>query len=230
MIKTVSWAFICEKCFKVNPIDITLNSKQDIKRGPFVMKLKINQFCDRCNHMSKHFVTDKNIAIAVSAMNKMGYKTGYSCEGHGEFCLDKDDKLVVRKNTVSSIGDPYIFVIGKKPIDKALFEDLVAIGFKEWDIGQSGSFKILDIKKEKDVRKLLVSPVFCFHYGFKKVENKKKYLIKTCKTPEEANEKMEKYLRNINKKLNTVLNRHLEAYYEQAIQDLQEKKLSKETI
>lgn len=206
--RTMHWAYICDRCHTYDIVDVTYTFKNTLTPETlFTNHNTLGYACPVCKDYTRHYMVDADIAKSVSIMNKLGYKTAFSCQGHCKtiFIKDSDDSRHIR----SHLNEPYIFVKGKKKPDPELIEVLIKAGFDDWDIGQNITHRQLDISKVDDVIELLNTGVFCFHYGYDKIDKKVKRVRETVMMPCIIDEHMKKYFEEINKKLSDTL----EEYY-----------------
>lgn len=189
-------AFICKKC---NDHIVNCNTAfkiaEDVE-GPYINKFNMNFYCPSCNSFTAHYMVDVDISKSISLMNRLGYKTIYSCSGHY-----KEDEH--HRSTV-----PYIMVKGDKTPNPDLVYDLVKAGFINWDIGQDKTHKNVDISEVEDVEELLKSTIWSFHWSIHDLKDVEKE-FKFKYDPDDVIKYMRRYLKRINKKLNTVLEKHL---------------------
>ena len=82
---TERYSFICKKCFDVQDIDINVKFKNGVKFYSFTNVLDLNYTCPVCKKWRTHFYVDRKIANTIALLNKIGYKTKYSCQGHLRF-------------------------------------------------------------------------------------------------------------------------------------------------
>jgi len=158
-------AFICNKCFKVYPVDVKFNIRLlDNYQYRIILQNNIMQkVCETCNCVTTHYMVDAEIADIVSLFNKIGYKTVYSCQGHCHL-RHSDNKYV--------IGDAYIMIKGNKKLSKKLFKELIKFNWCSFTVGQHKTFKAhLDLSKEEDINLLLNSTTFSIHYNDKDTFN-----------------------------------------------------------
>lgn len=188
-------AFICKKCNKhIVNCNTAFKISEDVQ-GPYINKFNMGFYCPSCDYFTLHYMVDVDISKSISLMNQLGYKTIYSCSGHY-----KED---AHRSTT-----PYIMVKGNKTPNPDLVYDLIKAGFTDWDIGQDENHKDVDISKVEDVEELLKSTTWCFHWSFRDLKDVEKEL-KSEYDFDTVIKYMRKYLKRINKKLNTVLSKHL---------------------
>ena len=157
-------AFICNKCYRVYPVDIKFNIRalDNDMYNIILRNTTMVKFCDTCDCRTIHYLVDAEIADIVSLFNKIGYKTAYSCQGHTH-------RIRGGKYTVD---DSYVFVKGNKKLSKKLFKELIKINWCDFTIGQKNTFRAnLDLNNEEDVALLLNSSVFSVHYNKKDIYN-----------------------------------------------------------
>ena len=195
-------AYMCKKCYNYDKVDVGINFVGDYTPTRFfINENSINYECPSCGEYTMHFMVDADIAETLSLLNKMGYKTIYSCQGH---CMAKYIGIKEKPYKLS-YGGTYVFIKGKKKPDPELVMELIKIGFTRWTIGQNKTFRKIDINKPDDVILLLNSTEFCFHYDFYNVDKRIKYLSNKAKYDWEINYNAAKYFKNINKKLLKVI-------------------------
>lgn len=199
-------AAICSKCYNVtSAFKLKMEFEKEVNEmyvsSDSEDMLKLNSYCDECQKFTSHFVVDKGIAETVSLMNKLGYHTVYSCEGH----YSPDEKYIYDK-----ISQPYIFIKNErcndKPLTNELFKKLYSAKWNEFTIGQRESFRRINLNRKIDKIMLLDSPVFSFYYN-------EEILTKECKRLKEKynnDEKkitqgMKRYLKKVIKNLNNIL-------------------------
>lgn len=121
MIKTQ--ALMCEQCFTVHHNAITIISHVNGEFGDIYTPVYCH--CDKCNETTYHFSLDDAISDLMSAFNKNGFVTEFSCEGHLTFHDYNDDKNF-------SISTPY-FVIDNtrstRKFSKAIIKSLIKAKF-----------------------------------------------------------------------------------------------------
>lgn len=155
-------AFICNKCFKVYPVDVKFNLRllDNDKYRIILRNTTMEKICETCNRVTIHYMVDSEIANIVRLFNLIGYKTVYSCQGHVYRC----------KNGKYSISDAYVFIKGNKKPSKKLIKGLLKINWDSFSVGQCKTFKPkIDFNKEEDVNLLLNSTTFAIHYNLKKM-------------------------------------------------------------
>ena len=191
-------AYMCNKCYNNNEVDVGINFVGDYTPTEFFINENIiNYTCHYCKEYTTHFMVDADIAETLSLLNKMGYKTIFSCQGH---CTARYTGIKGNPYKLKH-GDTYVFIKGKKKPDPELVMELIKIGFTKWSIGQNKTFRRIDITNPDDVVELLNSTEFCFHYDFYNVYKRIKYLSNKTKYDWEINYNAAKYFKNINKKL-----------------------------
>lgn len=197
---TRSLAYICKRCHNYDKVDITFAFK-DISDPEelCICNNKVNYICPVCGNYTGHYMVDADIAKSISLMNKLGYKTVYSCSGHYEMKKHRH------------ISGPYIMVKGNKVPNPNLVYDLVAIGFDDWTIGQDSSSQDIDISKEKDVEKLLKSTTWSFHWNWRVlIDEEIKFNVKYNYDMNKVVKEMRRYIKRINNKLNVILVKYLQ--------------------
>lgn len=186
-------AFICKKC---NNHIVNCNTAFKITEdvyGPYINKFNLGFYCPSCDDFTAHYMVDVDISKSISLMNRLGYRTVYSCSGH-------------YKENEHHSSTPYIMVKGNKTPNPGLVYDLVKAGFTDWSIGQDETHKNVDISKVEDVEELLKSTIWCFHWSLHDLKDVEKEL-KSEYDPDTVIKYMRRYLKRINKKLNTVLDK-----------------------
>lgn len=199
-------AYICNKCHIYDKVNVIFDFQNtDTPEDIFINENHINYICPICKDYTRHYMVDADIAKSVSIMNKLGYKTIFSCQGH----CDTEFLETPYPHYHSSLSDPYIFVKGKKKLDSKLIEALIKAGFKHWTVGQYKTFRKIDITKVDDVIDLLNSGVFSFHYGHKSMDAKVKSIYKKSNIDEHIiDSEMNEYIKSINKKLSDTLEKY----------------------
>jgi hypothetical protein len=121
-----SFHLMCSKCFKTKELYINVNENHvadtlyeeynDVdERICRHRPIAENDFCcDECG--GKMFEIDQSMAIPIALLNRMGYTTEFSCEGHlGKPKVGKDGELVDAELGVEYCDHPYIvFAYGVK--------------------------------------------------------------------------------------------------------------------
>lgn len=108
--------FVCPKCFSVTYMDVDNEQK-----FPFGHKYAIPKFnlydieCDYCHEQLENiFDVDPNIAQIIADLNRLGYKTTASCEGHTYYYEDEgyyqdgDDEIFDRPHEGYETTSAYI--------------------------------------------------------------------------------------------------------------------------
>lgn len=191
-------AYMCKKCHNYDEVDIGITFVRDyVPDEFFINENTINYNCPNCGEYTTHYMVDADIAETLSLLNKMGYRTVFSCQGH---CTARSTGIKGKPYKLK-YNDPYVFIKGKKKPDPELVMELIKIGFTKWAIGQCKTFRKINITNPDDVMLLLNSTVFCFHYNYYNVTNRIKYLSNKAQYDWEINYKATKYFKNINKKL-----------------------------
>lgn len=92
-MKPVKLAMICENCFHAKHNAITVSCRSAEGHGnidvPIIAK------CPKCKEITSWFSLDNNIADAISYLNKIGYRTIFSCQGHAKCSLEEDGKTLI---------------------------------------------------------------------------------------------------------------------------------------
>ena len=204
--RTMHLAYICKKCHTYDTVNVTYVFKNILTPEELhINEHTINYACPICKDYTRHYMVDADIAKSVSIMNKLGYKTIFSCQGH---CKTEFLETPYPRYH-SSLSDPYIFIKGKKKPDPKLIEALIKAGFKQWTAGQYKTFRKIDITKVDDVIDLLNSGVFSFHYGYKSIDAKVKGIYKKSNIDEHIiDSEMNEYIKSINKKLSDTLEKY----------------------
>lgn len=209
-------AYMCKKCYNYDEIDVGITFVRDyVPDEFFINENSMNYACHYCKEYTTHFMVDADIAETLSLLNKMGYRTIYSCQGH---CTAKSTGIKGKPYKLK-YNDTYVFIKGKKKPDPELVMELIKIGFTKWSIGQDKTFRKINITNPDDVVELLNSTVFCFHYNYYNVANRIKYLSSKAQYDWEINYKVTKYFKNINKKLLRVVKK----FYKEVNNDSKEK-------
>lgn len=139
--------FMCKKCFKIHKFvirkEINYNSRFEILNvDNYNEQFELDQDevlanltdhlsylsipneiylrCDNCNNITDHAILDYNMAEIITELNKKGYTTAYSCDGHYD---------------MRSI--PYILFKAKKA-DKYKYEEMLNLicsnlGYWQWE-------------------------------------------------------------------------------------------------
>lgn len=187
-------AFICKKCNNhIVNCNTVFKISEDV-HGPYINKINMGFYCPSCDGFTVHYMVDVDISKSISLMNRLGYRTIYSCSGH-------------YKENEHDNSEPYIMIKGNKTPNPDLVYDLVKAGFIDWDIGQDETHKDVNISKVKDVEELLKSTTWSFHWSFQDLKDVEKEL-KSKYDPDTVIKYMRRYLKRINKKLYTVLSKH----------------------
>lgn len=188
-------AFICKKCNNhIVNCNTAFKISEDV-HGPYINKIYMGFYCPSCDGFTAHYMVDVDISKSISLMNRLGYKTIYSCSGH-------------YKEDAHRSSTPYIMVKGNKTPNPDLVYDLIKAGFTDWSIGQDEIHKNVDISKVEDIEELLKSTIWCFHWSLRDLIDTEKEL-ESKYDPDTVIKYMRRYLKRINKKLNTVLAKHL---------------------
>lgn len=140
--------FMCKKCFKIHKFMVKkqinyssrfeilntedYNEEFELDHDEVLFNLmdhlsylsipnEIYLRCDDCNEVTDHAILDYNMAEIITELNKKGYTTAYSCEGHYD---------------IRSI--PYILFKAKKS-EKDKYEEMLNLivrnsGWWQWDI------------------------------------------------------------------------------------------------
>lgn len=114
-------AYFCPHCNEINKVNIDYNIKTIGKTKAVVFKVVLTIICNKCN---KEFDVDDpgidpNILDAVIRLNKAGYITDYSCEGH-----DYENDI---------ISCPYISFIDKTIMKHGTPEDWIYKKYNDCD-------------------------------------------------------------------------------------------------
>ena len=200
-------ALICKRCFKPKKLVVNFQFDDNNEKPMFINDMIINTWCNKCKRNYPHFFTDLEISNSVSILNKCGYTTKYSCQGHPE--IDENGKL--------RAYDTYIDVSGNKPLGIDLYTRLSKIGFNEWHIRNINNNLIgptIDTSNLLELNILLESTSFSFCYGLGKVMKRASEIDKEDISKEEKLEKMYKYFTTVNNKLFRVLNKYAYDQYE----------------
>lgn len=82
---------MCPNCYKLSLVEIheefkfdrlDNNDKTGVESYFFIEPRRISKYCNKCYGIHTHIELDTGIARAVSDLNKKGYYTYSSCEGH----------------------------------------------------------------------------------------------------------------------------------------------------
>lgn len=162
--------FMCKKCFKIHKFvirkEINYSSRfeimntedhneqfeldQDEVLTNLIVHLsylsvpnEIHLRCDDCNRVTAHAILDYNMAEIITELNKKGYTTAYSCDGHYD---------------MRSI--PYIVFKAKKS-EKNKYEDMLGLicrntGYWRWE-EMSDDPKFIYYKLELDIDNITIS-------------------------------------------------------------------------
>ena len=203
-------AAICNKCYNVTS---AFKFKMEFEKEVNEMYVssdsedmfKLNSYCDECQKFTSHFVVDKGIAETVSLMNKLGYHTVYSCEGH----YSPDEKYICDK-----ISQPYVFIKNERCNDKLLtnelFKKLYSAKWNEFTIGQRESFRRINLNRKIDKIMLLDSPVFSFYYNeVILIKEHKRLKEKYNNDEKKITQGMKRYFKKVIKDLNNILKEEL---------------------
>ena len=77
-------SFMCPKCFSIESIQADLyyeRNREDLK--PIDISFKV--LCDKCESTkgkTKMIEIDPSLVVYISRINKAGFETSWSCEGH----------------------------------------------------------------------------------------------------------------------------------------------------
>lgn len=119
-------AAMCIDCYsiKLNAAEVQTHVNASNERNVEVIgDLGIDMRCPVCKGSEEYFrCIDNDIAKAVSILNKIGYTTEYSCQGHANYSMDNyiegDYKMPV-------LSYPYITIKSNKKISKKLLKCFV---------------------------------------------------------------------------------------------------------
>ena len=199
-------AAICNKCYNVtSAFKFKMEFEKEVNKMYVSSNsedmFKLNSYCDECQKFTSHFVVDKGIAETVSLMNKLGYHTVYSCEGH----YSPDEKYIGNK-----ISQPYVFIKNERYNDKLLtnnlFKKLYSEKWNEFVIGQRESFRRINLNRKIDKIILLDSPIFSFYYNYEILTKEYKRLKEKYNNDEKKiTQGMKRYLKKVIKNLNNIL-------------------------
>ena len=136
-MKPVKLAMICEECFNVKHNAITVSCKSAVDHGS--IDVPIIAKCSKCkNDYSYFFSLDNGIADTISYLNKLGYITEYSCQGHARCCLAEDGRTLSVHYEL-----PYFLIDlnkSKIPLNTELLRICKKLKFSEVDYSTLGGY------------------------------------------------------------------------------------------
>lgn len=77
-MKRSHYSLMCEKCYHLFPV--TLSATYVLQTDTLY---QTHEYCCKCQWITPHAVVDQNIAESIRLLNKKGFRTIFSCEGHG---------------------------------------------------------------------------------------------------------------------------------------------------
>lgn len=129
-------ALICEECFNILSYTYRVNILAPLDYyGEDHLEFSIGITCPHCGKKMYHFDVDANIANLVSILNKRGYYTQYSCEGHSHCKYDssapEEGKTREHPYYLFNYSNPYVFIRGNKKLSKTFYNLILKY---KWDI------------------------------------------------------------------------------------------------
>ena len=201
---TNKFSFICTKCWNVDDVTIKIDFKdQDIQMHYF-KELIVNYPCPKCRRFTHHFYTDRKIAKCVALMNKLGYDTVASCEGHIKFKYDRHKLDVAGGSTC-----PYIyFKCKKKLLSRELLKDILQAGFNVIHVKDNNyqfGTRVFVFPTEEDFNEIISYNDMAIYYDWDIFVERNKDL-----KPMEAERKAKRYLLRLYRKFENYLTKHIE--------------------
>lgn len=196
---THRYSFICTKCFDVKDVDIRVKFKDGIKFYSFTNDLNLNFKCSNCKKYLTHFYVDRKIANTISLLNKIGYSTMFSCEGHMylEYNINKEEINI-------GCNCPYVYLrTNKKQLSKEMIKDLIKLGFNVFDLKefenkqQMKHFRNLKVTDEDAIKEISENDIaVSIYYDIEQLSVR----YSKCE-PKEAIKKAKRYLNDLHKRL-----------------------------
>lgn len=198
------FSFICTKCWNVDDATVKVDFKnKDIDKHYF-KELIVNYTCPKCRILTHHIYTDRKIAKSVALMNKLGYVTNNSCEGHFKFKYDHH-KLGIAGGTTC----PYIsFSCKKNFLTEELVKDILKAGFNVFSVKDKDSKKIKMFPYPNDDEIFYIINNYTeisFYYDWEVFVGENPDL-----TPKEAEVKARRFLNRMYRRLENYLTKHID--------------------
>ena len=212
---TDRFSFICTKCWNVDDATVKIDFKNKDIGKHYFKELIVNYTCPKCKILTHHIYTDRKIAKSVALMNRLGYVTNNSCEGHFKFKYDHH-KLGIAGGTTC----PYIsFSCKKNFLTEELAKDILKAGFNVFMVKDKAR-NISGLGEFQDNKKIKMFPYpdedeifyiinnyteISFYYNWDAFVKDNPDL-----TPKEAEVKARRFLNKLYRRLENYLTKHID--------------------
>ena len=201
---TDRFSFICTKCWNVDDATVKIDFKNKDIGKHYFKELIVNYTCPKCKILTHHIYTDRKIAKSVALMNRLGYVTNNSCEGHFKFKYDHH-KLGIAGGIIC----PYIsFRCKKNFLTKELVKDILKAGFNDIIVKDNNykfGTRLFEFPTEKDFNEIISYNDIAIYYNWDAFVKDNPDL-----TPKEAEVKARRFLNKLYRRLENYLTKHID--------------------
>ena len=177
----VNNALICQNCFNVIPAKITVELQDNLEWViPDEFYYSIGAKCNHCNQKFYHFMVDGNIAELISVLNRRGYYTDYSCQGHSDIryyadgayddYIKKSGVIPISKYYLYRYTHPYVSINGDKKLSKKFYNFILKHGWvvevTDYDGTNDDTYQVFINDEEKAIG----STKFCIRIPGKSID------------------------------------------------------------